>query len=85
MSNILVLTVSATSAARLAKRLTKNGDMKAHVINTPKEISQGGCSYAVAADLSSESFIRNNIHGITVKKIYIEEISGGRRFYHDIS
>lgn len=85
MSDILVVVASVTSATRLAKRLAKYGDTKARVINTPAKLSGSGCSYAVAADLSSEQFIRKNIQGITVRGIYIEEISGGERVYHDIS
>lgn len=85
MSDILVTVGSVTSAARLAKRLTKYGDTKARVINTPAEIAGNGCSYAVVASLSSEPFIRQNIQGITVRGIYIEETAGGERYYHDIS
>lgn len=85
MSDILVVVGSVTSAARLAKRLNKYGDVNARVINTPASLGGSGCSYSVAASLSSEKFIRNNSHGITIKKIYIEEVIGGEKYYHDIS
>lgn len=85
MSDLLVVVGSVTSATRLAKRLAKYGDTKARVINTPEKLGGSGCSYSVSADLSSEAFIRNNLQGISIKKIYIEEIVGKERYYHDIS
>ena len=85
MSEILVVVGSVTGATRLAKRLNKYGDTKARVINTPEKLGGNGCSYSVIAALSSEAFIRNNLQGISIKKIYIQETSGGERYYHDIS
>lgn len=85
MSNLLVVVGSITSATRLVKRLTKAGDRKAHLINTPAILGGGGCSYSVRASMSSEQFIRNNIQGITIKKIYIENSDGIERDYHDLS
>lgn len=85
MSDILVVVGSVTGATRLAKRLNKYGDTSARVINTPAELGGSGCSYSVSSALSSEKFIRNNLYGITIKKIYIVEIIGGEKYYHDIS
>lgn len=85
MSNILVVVGSVTGAARLAKRLAKAGDRNARMINTPAALGGSGCSYSVRASLSSEEFIRNNLHGISIKKIYIEKSDGNRREYRDIS
>ncbi len=85
MSEILVVVGSVTGATRLAKRLGKYGDTKARVINTPEKLGGGGCSYSVVASLSSEGFIRNNLQGINIKKIYIQESAGGERNYYDIS
>lgn len=85
MSNILVVVGSITSASRLVKRLTKSGDRIAQLISTPAQLGGSGCSYSVRASLYSEQFIRNNLQGITIKKIYIEEVIRGERYYHDIS
>lgn len=85
MSNILVVVGAITSATRLAKRLTKNGDKLARVISTPQELGGGGCSYSVRASRESEQFIRNNPVGISIKRIYIEEKNGEERYYRDIS
>lgn len=84
MSSILVLVGSITSATRLQKRLAKYGDKKAKVVPTPAKFGGSGCSYSVIATLGSEEFIRNNSQGITIKGIYIEQVSGGERYYHDI-
>lgn len=85
MSNILVVVGAITSATRLAKRLTQNGDRNVCVISTPIELGGSGCSYSVRASLASEQFIRNNSGGITIKRIYIEEQKGKERYYRDIS
>ncbi len=85
MSNILVVVGAITSASRLAKRLTKNGDRNVYVISTPAMLGGGGCSYSVRASLASEQFIRNNPDGINIKGIYIEEQKGKERYYRDIS
>lgn len=85
MSNLLVAVGSVTGATRLVKRLTKFGDRSAQLINTPAVLGGSGCSYSVRAALSSEQFIRNNLHGISVKKIYIESRNGKERDYRDIS
>lgn len=85
MDDILVVVGSITGATRLAKRLTKYGDRKARVIGTPTQLGGGGCSYSVRASRSSEQFIRNNLHGISVKGIYIEKKLGSTGEYYDIS
>lgn len=85
MTDILVVVGSVTGATRLAKKLNKYGDSNARVINTPASLGGSGCSYSVSAALSSENFIRSMAHGITFKKIYLEETIGGEKYYHDIS
>lgn len=85
MSEILIVTGSITSATRLEKRLLSYGDKSAQVISTPSEISSGGCSYSVIANLSSENFIKTNRRGITIKGIYLIDTFSGKRYYHDIS
>jgi len=85
MAEILVEVGSITSATRLAKRLNRFGDRKARVISTPQELGKSGCSYSVKASEESVDFIKNNLHGISIKAIYIEKIRGEERKYHDIS
>ena len=85
MSEILIVTGSITNATRLEKRLLSYGDARSRVINTPEEISGGGCSYSVVASLSSESFVRANHKGINIRGIYLIDSFSGKRYYHDIS
>lgn len=84
MSNIIIVVGSASSATRLARRLMRYGK-KAGVISTPANLRKSGsCSSSVRAELSSENIVKNEIKGITIKGMYIEEIVGEKRYYHDI-
>lgn len=84
MSNIIIVVGSQSSATRLARRLNSYGK-NAKVISTPANLRTGeGCSTSVRTDLSSESIVKNNIRGITIKGIYIEEIIGEEHYYYDI-
>ncbi len=85
MSDILVVVGSITGATRLAKRLAKYGSANARVINTPAALGGSGCSYSVRAPHSDERLIRSSLHGISIKKIYIEHSVGKERQYYDIS
>lgn len=85
MAEILVEVGSVTSATRLAKRLIRHGDRKARVVSTPQELGKSGCSYSVRASEDSIGFIKNNLHGISIKAIYIEKNLGKEREYYDIS
>lgn len=81
MADILVEVGSITSATRLVKRLNRAGDRRARVVSTPKELGKSSCSYSVKASEDSVNFIRNNHHGISLKAIYIEKITGKEREY----
>ena len=83
MSEILIVAGSITNATRLEKRLLGYGDKRTRVINTPAELSGGGCSYSVVASLSSEGFVRANGKGI--RGIFLIDNFLGKRDYHDIS
>lgn len=85
MSEILIVAGSITNATRLERRLLSYGDKKTRVISTPTQISGGGCSYSVIASLSSETFVRSNLRGISVKGIYLIDSFAGEKMYHDIS
>lgn len=84
MTDIIIVVGSQSSAIRLARRINSYGK-RAKVISTPVNLrTYGGCSSSVRAEISSEDIIKNNIKGISVKGIYIEEIIGGEHYYHDI-
>ena len=85
MAEILVEVGSITSATRLVKRLNRAGDRTARVVSTPKELGKSACSHSVRASADSVDFIKSNSHGISVKAIYTEKVSGEKREYHDIS
>ena len=85
MSEILIVAGSITNATRLEKRLLSYGDKRARIINTPSEISKGGCSYSVVASFSSDQYVRSGIRGVNVRGIYLIDNSMGTRYYYDIS
>ncbi|MBE7029942.1 MAG: DUF3343 domain-containing protein [Ruminococcaceae bacterium] len=47
MDNVLILLASITSANRLVYLLAREYGVHANVIQTPKAIATGGCSYCV--------------------------------------
>lgn len=86
MSDIIIVVGSVTSATRLARRINSQSLAGARVISTPQELRNNlSCSYAVKTVLSNEQIVRNNLAGLNVRGIYIEEKSGNARSYHDIS
>ncbi len=86
MSDIIIVVGSITSATRLARRINSQSLAGARVISTPQELrNSSSCSYAVKTALSNEQIVRNNLAGLNVRGIYIEEKSGNVRSYHDIS
>lgn len=85
MSYFIIVTGSMTTAARLAKRLKKAG-ADAQVIGTPQKLkTQEGCSYSVKVSLQYESILKKISGNVNYKGIYIEDVIGGERTYHDIS
>ena len=86
MSDIIIVVGSITSATRLARRINASSLHGAQVISTPQALrSNMSCSYAVKTTLANEPLVRNNLAGLNVRGIYIEEKSGIERSYHDIS
>ena len=86
MSDIIIVVGSITSATRLARRVNSQSLTGARVISTPQELRKNlSCSYAVKTALANEQIVRNNLAGLNVRGIYIEEKSGNVRSYHDIS
>lgn len=79
---------SATTAARLKKRLEAATGYPAEVVHTPPQLNRSGeCSYAVRADDRISAIIKPlcSESGIKIKKIYTEEIINEERVFHDIS
>lgn len=84
---MLITTGSITTAARLAKAAEREMGGTARVVQTPRELNKGGCSYSVRIDNGFESDIRRIIkkYNINARKIYREGINGEKRVYRDIS
>ena len=86
MSDIIIVVGSITSATRLAKRVNSQSLQGAQVISTPTQLRNNmSCSYAVKTTLANEQIVRNNLGGLNVRGIYIEEKNGKERSYYDIS
>ncbi|MBR6719363.1 MAG: DUF3343 domain-containing protein [Clostridia bacterium] len=71
---MLVILSSVTSAQRLKKQLAAR-NIASEIIQTPKRLSEGGCSYSLRLNknyLSEVSSLASSLH-ISVKKIYQEE------------
>lgn len=86
MSDIIIIVGSITSATRLAKRINSLSTERAQVISTPADLRNNlSCSYSVRTALANEHIVRNNLYGLNIRGIYIEEKNGKERSYHDIS
>ena len=82
MSDIIIVVGSITSATRLARRINASSLQGAQVISTPQALrSNMSCSYAVKTTLANEPLVRNNLAGLNVRGIYIEEKSGIEAVY----
>ena len=77
---------SVTSAARLA-RLARAKGADAAVVQTPSQLSRGGCAYSIRiAENEFDVLSRaSQESGIKIKKLFKEEVCGRERIYHDIS
>ena len=85
MAEILAVTGAITSATRLAGVLEKRGCIKARVVHTPAEISQGGCSYSVKLPESCMSILLSASGRFRIKGIYRERTENGEAVYDNIS
>ncbi|MBQ2942883.1 MAG: DUF3343 domain-containing protein [Clostridia bacterium] len=71
---MLVVLSSSTSARRLKKLLSQKG-IAAEIVQTPRYLSDGGCSYSLKvgnAYLKEVTSLTARLH-ISVNKIYREE------------
>ena len=87
MGRIIVTVGSVTTAARLEKLLRKNKGIYSRVIHTPATMNAGGCSHSVVLEGKYLSQLKelSNKYGLTIRKIYMEEIYNGEKMYHVIS
>ena len=86
MQRCLVTFVSQTAAFRF-KRLAEDNGLFVKIIQTPKELSRGGCSYAAKCArgdaLKLTSLCRRN--GVCYSRIFAEFTdTSGRRSYEEI-
>ncbi len=77
MNEIIIIFASATTASRVKKHLTKQ-KYYAKVIQTPKNLSDGGCSYCVhtTIDALDESKAYAKQLDVKIKAVYKMSESG---------
>ena len=87
MGKIIATVGSVTTAARLEKLLRKNKGISSRVIHTPAKINEGGCSHSLMLESVYLSHLKElaNKYGLTIRKIYMEEMHDGEKVYHVIS
>lgn len=86
MGDILITFIKQSSAYKL-KKLAKMSGVFAKVVQTPKELSQGGCSYAVLAKRADVSRLVNlcNNYGIEKRRVIaVYTDMNGKKVYSDI-
>ena len=86
MGEILITFIKQSSAYKL-KKLAKMSGIFAKVVQTPKELSQGGCSYAVLARRADASKLVNlcNNYGVEKRRVLaIYTDMNGKKVYSDL-
>ena len=86
MGDILITFIKQSSAYKL-KKLAKMSGIFAKVVQTPKELSQGGCSYAVLAKRADVSKLVNlcNNYGVEKRRVLaVYTDMNGKKVYSDI-
>ncbi len=86
MGDILITFIKQSSAYKLKKAALQNG-IAAKIVQTPKQISMGGCSYAVQANRKdvkrlTEICREYNIEYSRVIVVYLD--MNGKRVYNEI-
>ena len=86
MQTCLITFLSQTQANRFRAVLQRSG-VAVLVVQTPKEISRGGCSYGARINRRELGRIigicREN--GVSFSRVFAESVAGnGRRFYEEI-
>lgn len=77
MNEIIIIFASATTASRVKKHLVQE-KYYAKVIQTPKNLSEGGCSYCVhtTADALDEAKLYAKKLDVKIKAVYKTSSSG---------
>ena len=86
MGDILITFIKQSSAYKL-KKLAKMSGIFAKVVQTPKEMSQGGCSYAVLAKRADESKLINLCKNYGIEKRRVLAVytdMNGKKVYSDL-
>ncbi len=84
---MLITVGSITTASRLSRILEQNTGQPAEVVHTPAAVNKGGCSYSVRFPEQHIKSARELIlkYKVPARKFYSENMSEGKREYHDIS
>lgn len=74
MGYALIVFSSSTTATRLKRLASRGGINSVSVIQTPKSVSQNGCSYSVRCPNSTLSLLKSlaDEYGLNYTKIYRE-------------
>ena len=86
MGDILITFIKQSSAYKL-KKLAKMSGIFAKVVQTPKELSQGGCSYAVLAKRADAPRLINlcNNYGVEKRRVLaVYTDMNGKKVYSDL-
>jgi len=86
MADALITFMKQSSAFNF-KKLAKKNSYSVKIVQTPKEISYGGCSYAVVVRRSDIGKLVNmcNQYGISYKRIFaVYTGTDGKKVYSEI-
>lgn len=86
MGEILITFIKQSSAYKLVKIAKQNG-VSVKIVQTPKELSQGGCSYGVLARRKDAESLVNMCqkYGVDYKRVFaIFSDMSGKKFYSEI-
>ncbi len=86
MGDILITFIKQSSAYKL-KKLAKMSGIFAKVVQTPKELSAGGCSYAVLAKRADVTKLINlcNDYGVEKRRVLaVYTDMNGKKVYSDL-
>jgi len=86
MGEILITFIKQSSAYKL-KKLAKISQISAKVVQTPKELAQGGCSYAVLAKRTDTAKLMKlcNDYGIGYRKVLAVYVDmKGKKVYSEL-
>lgn len=75
MNEVIIIFASATTAARVKKILANEG-FYSKVLQTPKQLSTGGCSFSVSSTAECIPRVREAAKKLGVKIKGIYEITG---------